>query len=121
MKITKSELREMIREVLKEELSLRTNINESKAIVPSFNVGDKIVAKNDVYYGPAFDVFDDEYDPDFISLDIKGFITESDDIVFKKGTMFVITDIVNGTPVLRELSTEIELDFSDLTKDFELA
>ena len=120
MKITKSELKGMIREVLREELSLRNSITESTDTTQGFNVGDKIVAKNDVYYGPVFDVFDDEYDPGFIDLDVKGFITESDDIIFKKGTEFVIVGYVNNNPVLKELSTGLELDFSDLTKDFEL-
>jgi hypothetical protein len=120
MKITKSELKNMIREVLREELSLRTSITESADMVQGFNVGDKIVAKNDVYYGPAFDVFDDEYDHGFISLDTNGFISSADDIIFNKGTKFEIVDYVNGNPVLKELSTGLELDFFDLTKDFEL-
>lgn len=120
MKITKSELKEMIREALREELSTKNIINESAETAQGFNIGDEIIAKNDVYYGPAFDVFEDEYDPGFIDLDVKGFISSTDDIIFNKGTKFEIVDYVNGNPVLKELSTGLELDFSDLTKDFEL-
>ena len=61
MKITKSELKEMIREALREELSTKNIINESAETAQGFNIGDEIIAKNDVYYGPAFDVFEDEY------------------------------------------------------------
>lgn len=102
---------------LKKYSTIEESLSNSVESIDGFNVGDTIVANTDIFFSYVRDIEDDEY---IMNAVTEGGFIKRNKVVFPKGTIFELIDVVNNYPVVREKSTGVELDFSDLSTDFDL-